>query len=187
MTLAFDPAAERARYEARQPFLARHWAMALELAPGIRFQPETEASVEDQVRETFWSEGNDPAQASAEALAEMRASFGALAPRREPAGVSVVATVMLGFPDESRNERMAALAELPERLRLILDDGQEVTPLVDRGYTGESERLPAVLALRYLIPAGRYPVGLTSLHAEVPGFFPGSTGWSTWACATTEG
>ncbi|HJV90694.1 MAG TPA: DUF3501 family protein [Holophagaceae bacterium] len=180
MTLAFDLDADRARYAARQPFLAQHWAMALELAPGVRFQPETEASVEDQVRETFWSEGNDPAQASAAELAEMRASFGALAPRREDGGGSIVATLMLGFPDETREARMAALAQLPERLHLVLDDGHEVTPQVDRGYTGESERLPAVLALRYLVPTGRRPVALVSLEPEVPGFFSGPAGWSAW-------
>ena len=180
MSTAFDLDAERARYASRQPFLARHWAMALELAPGIRFQPETEASVEDQVRETFWSEGNDPALATPEDLAEMRVSFSALAPRREGHGWSIVATLMLGFPDEIRNERMAALANLPERLRLVLDDGHEVTPQVDRGYTGESQRLPAVLGLRYLVPEGRQPVALISLEPEVPGFHAGPEAWGTW-------
>ncbi len=180
MSIAFDPAAERLRFEARQAFLARHWAMALELAPGLRFQPETEASAEDQVRETFWSEGNDPREASAIELTEMRTSFAALAPRREGQGWSVAATLMLGFPDEVRNARMAALADLPERLRLVLDDGHEVVPQVDRGYTGESERLPAVLSLRYLVPEGRQPVALISLHPEAPGFHPGPAGWNAW-------
>ncbi|HJV23633.1 MAG TPA: hypothetical protein VJ570_13095 [Holophagaceae bacterium] len=184
MSIAFDLDAERARYAARQPFLARHWAMALELAPGVRFQPETEASVEDQVRETFWSEGNDPDQASARELAEMRVSFGALAPRTEAEGISLVATLFLGFPEAVREARMAALAQLPERLRLVLDDGSEVTPAVDRGYTGASQRLPAVLALRYLVPDGRRPVALVSLEPEVPGFFPGPAGWSDWLPAS---
>ncbi len=183
MSIAFDLDAERARYAARQPFLARHWAMALELAPGVRFQPETEASVEDQVQETFWSEGHDPAQASPSELAEMRASFGALAPHREATGWSVVATLMLGFPEAIRNERMAALANLPERLRLVLDDGHEVVPQVDRGYTGASERLPAVLGLRYLVPEGRRPVALISLEPEVPGFYPGPDAWQSWTPA----
>lgn len=183
MSIAFDLDAERARYAARQPFLAQHWAMALELAPGVRFQPETEASVADQVRETFWSEGNDPDQASPEDLADMRVSFGALAPRREATGWSVVATLMLGFPEDIRAERMAALANLPERLRLVLDDGHEVAPQVDRGYTGASERLPAVLGLRYLVPDGRHPVALISLEPEVPGFHPGPASWRTWAPA----
>lgn len=181
MSLAFDLDAERARYASRQAFLAEHWAMALELAPGVRFQPETEASVEDQVRETFWSEGHDPAQASAAELAEMRASFAALAPRREPGGRSVVATLFLGFPEAARAERMAALADLPAQLHLVLDDGREMVPAVDRGYTGDSERLPAVLALRYLVPEGRSPVGLVSRHPEAAGFHPAPAGWARWA------
>ncbi|MBI3129979.1 MAG: hypothetical protein HYZ13_01340 [Acidobacteria bacterium] len=185
MSSAFDLDAEHARYAARRPFLARHWALALELAPGIRFQPETEASVEDQVRETFWSEGHDPAQATPESLAEMRASFGALAPRREANGWSIVATLMLGFPEEIRNARMAALANLPERLRLVLDDGHEVIPAVDRGYTGDSDRLPAVLGLRYLVPEGRQPVALLSLEPEVPGFHPGPESWGSWTPSQT--
>lgn len=180
MSLAFDLDAERARYASRQAFLARHWAMALELAPGVRFQPETEASVEDQVQETFWSEGHDPAQASPADVAEMRASFDALAPRVEDGGTSLVATLFLGFPEAVREARLAALAQLPERLRLVLDDGTEVTPAVDRGYTGASQRLPAVLALRYLVPTGRRPVALVSLEPEVPGFFPAPAAWSTW-------
>ena len=180
MSLAFDLDAERARYATRQAFLARHWAMALELAPGVRFQPETEASVEDQVRETFWSEGNDPALATAAELAEMRSSFAALAPRREPGGWSVAATLFLGFPEAVRAERMAALADLPPQLLLVLDDGREVAPEVDRGYTGDSERLPAVLALRYALPEGRTPVGLTSRHPEALGFHPAPAGWATW-------
>lgn len=180
MSTAFDPAAERARYHARLAFLADHWGMSLELGPGIRFQPETEASVEDQVRETFWSEGNDPAEASPEDLAEMRASFGALAPRRESNGWSVAATVMFAFPDETREQRLAALNDFPEGLRLILDNGKEVRPEVDRGYTGGSERLPSVLALRYRIPAGNRPVALISNHPEVSGTFQGPSSWAGW-------
>ena len=180
MSLAFDPTAERTRYHERLAFLASHWAMALELAPGIRFQPETEASVEDQVRETFWSEGNDPAQATQEALAEMRASFASLAPRRESDGWSVAATLMLAFPEETRAQGLAALADYPENLRLVLEDGHEVRPEVDRGYTGGSDRLPAVLALRYRIPAGSRPVALTAHHAGTPGAFPAPPDWTHW-------
>lgn len=181
MSIAFDLAAERARYHARLAFLADHWAMALELAPGIRFQPETQASVEDQVRETFWSEGVDPAKASDQERAEMQASFAALSPRREFDGWSVVATLMLGFPEESRAQRMAELAALPAALWLVLDDGREVGPEVDRGYTGASSRLPAVLALRYRLAAGRRPVALQARHAEVQGTFPAPPGWAGWA------
>lgn len=180
MSIAFDLDAEHARYAARQAFLARHWAMALELAPGVRFQPETEASVEDQVQETFWSEGTDPAQASAAELAEMRASFAAMAPRAEAGGTSLVATLFLGFPEAVREARLTALAQLPERLRLVLDDGTEVAPAVDRGYTGASQRLPAVLALRYFVPTGKRPVALASREPEVPGSFPAPPAWSAW-------
>lgn len=180
MTTAFDPTAERTRYHERLAFLANHWAMALELAPGVRFQPETEASVEDQVRETFWSEGNDPTEASPEDLAEMRTSFAALAPRRESEGWSVVATLMFGFPDAVRDQRLAALTGFPEQLRLGLADGQEVLPEVDRGYTGGSERLPAVLALRYRIPPGGRPVALISSHSEISASFPAPVAWAQW-------
>lgn len=180
MSLAFDPTAERSRYHERLAFLANHWATALELAPGIRFQPETLASVEDQVRETFWSEGNDPAQATLEELAEMRASFGSLAPRRESDGCSVAATLMFAFPEETRAQRLAALTDYPENLRLVLEDGREVRPEVDRGYTGGSERLPAVLALRYHIPAGCRPVGLIAPYVETPGAFSAPQGWAHW-------
>lgn len=180
MSIAFDLAAERARYHARLAFLADHWAMALELAPGIRFQPETQASVEDQVRETFWSEGADPAKASDQERAEMQASFAGLAPRRESDGWSVVATLMLGFPEESRAQRMTELAALPAALWLVLDDGRAVEPEVDRGHTGASSRLPAVLALRYRLPAGRRPVALRAQHAEVQGTFSAPPGWVGW-------
>lgn len=180
MSLAFDPVLERSRYHARLAFLASHWAMALELAPGIRFQPETEASVEDQVSETFWSEGTDPAEASEGEPTGMRSSFAVLSPRQEPGGWSVAATLMLGFPEAIRAERMAALADCPEGLRLRLDDGREVRPEVDRGPTGGSERLPAVLVLRYVIPAGRRPAELFSSHPQVPGTFPAPAAWADW-------
>lgn len=184
MSLAFDPLAERTRYQARLSFLADHWGRSLELAPGIRFQPETEASVEDQVRETFWSEGNDPDEASAEALVEMRASFEVLAPRRESGGTSVVATLMFAFPDETRDQRLAVLNDFPEGLRLVLADGREVQPEVDRGYTGGSERLPAVLAMRYRIPSGAHPVALLSNHPAVFGTFKAPQSWADWVPST---
>jgi hypothetical protein len=187
MSHAFDPTHERTRYHARLAFLAGHWAMALELAPGIRFQPETAASVEDQVRETFWSEGNDPAEASEEELAEMRSSFAALSPRPEADGWSVTATLMLGFPDDVRAERLAALAGFPEGLRVLLDEGSEVRPEVDRGHTGGSERLPAVLVLRYRIPTGRWPVALLSNHLRVAGTFQAPPGWAAWVPAASVG
>lgn len=180
MTIAFDLAAERERFQARQAFLAQHWAMALDLAPGVRFQPETEASVEDQVRETFWSEGNDPDLAPATDLAEMRASFAALAPRRESGGCSVAATLMLAFPEATRAAELARLEGFPEALRLVLDDGREVTPDVDRGHTGGSDRLPAVLALRYLLPDGRRVAALAIHHPAASGLHPAPSTWTSW-------
>lgn len=180
MSIAFDPAAEHARYQARLAFLADHWAMALELAPGVRFQPETQASVRDQVRETFWSEGQDPDLAPGAAFEEMEASFAILAPRRESGGWSIVATLYLGFPEPVREARMRELAGLPEALRLVLDDGREVRPDVDRGPTGDSDRLPAVLALRYALPGGRRPVALRAVHPALSGFHPGPQAWASW-------
>ncbi len=180
MTAPFDPAAERARFEARLPFLERHWTLRLDLGEGVAFQPETAESVEDQVRETFWSEGMDPALAPAEAWAEMGASFAALSPRREAGGWSLAATLYLGFPEEQRASRMADLAGLPEALRLVLQDGTEVVPVVDRGHTGHSKRLPAVLALRYTIPAERHPVALRAVHSTLAGRFEAPTAWRAW-------
>lgn len=186
MTLAFDLTAERARFEARQPFLAQHWAMAVDLAPGLRFQPETEASVADQVRETFWSEGNDPDVASPAEVEEMRASFDALAPRRESDGWSVVATLMLGFADATRDAELARLTDLPDALCLVLDDGREVPPAVDLGHTGGSDRLPAVLALRYAIPDGHGPVALAVQHPALAGVFPAPPAWRAWLPAGAQ-
>jgi hypothetical protein len=87
---------------------------------------------------------------------------------------------MLGFPEETRAERMAALSDLPTNLLLVLEDGQEVVPEVDRGYTGGSDRLPAVLGLRYLIPLGNHPVALRSRHLEATGSFPAPPSWGRW-------
>jgi hypothetical protein len=180
MLLAFDPSTERARYEARQAFLARQAALRLELAEGITFQPETTESVEDQVVETLWAEGMTLETAPAEDLAESRASFAVLAPRREPDGQSLVATLFLGFPDEVRDARLAALQRFPDQLRLELNDGSFAVPAVDRGAAGPDDRLPSVLALRYLIPDGRQIAALVSNHAEAPGRWAAPAAWAAW-------
>jgi len=180
MTLAFDPATERARFEARQAFLARQAALRLDLAGGVTFQPETAESVEDQVVETLWAEGKTPESVDAEELAEARASFSVLAPFDEPDGRSVVATLFLGFPDAVRARRLAALRGFPDQLRLELSDGALVAPEVDRGAADPEDRLPSVLALRYLIPDGRRIAALVSTHAEVSGRWPAPAAWTTW-------
>ena len=180
MTLAFDPAAERARFAARQPFLARQAALRLELAEGITFQPETEESVADQVSETLWAEGLTLESAPAEDLADARASFAVLAPHREGAARSIVATLFLGFPDAVRDRRLAALHVFPDQLRLELSDGSLVAPTVDRGTAGPEDRLPSVLALRYLIPDGPSIAALISTHAEAPGRWPAPATWIAW-------
>lgn len=178
--LVFDPATERARYEARRAFLARQGALRLELTEGISFQPETAESVEDQVVETLWAEGKTPDSVDAEELAEARASFAVLAPCREPGGQSIVATLFLGFPDEVRDARLATLQRFPDQLRLELNDGSLSTPQVDRGTAGPEERLPSVLALRYFIPDGRSLAALVSNHAETPGRWVAPAAWATW-------
>ena len=180
MNLAVDPATARARYEARQAFLARQAALRLELAQGITFQPETAESVEDQVVETLWAEGKTLDTVAAEELAEARASFSVLAPRREAGGRSLVATLFLGFPDATRDARLAALQRFPDQLQLELSDGSLAAPAVDRGAAGPDDRLPAVLALRYLIPDGRSIAALVSNHAEVPGRWVAPAAWSSW-------
>ena len=180
MLLAFDPSTERARYVARQAFLARQAALRLELAEGITFQPETTESVEDQVVETLWAEGMTLETAPAGDLAESRASFAVLAPRREPGGQSIVATLFLGFPDEVRDARLAALQRFPDQLRLELSDGSFATPAVDRGAAGPDDRLPSVLALRYLVPDGLQVAALVSNHAEAPGRWAAPAAWVAW-------
>ena len=141
--MVFDPAIERARFQARQAFLARQAALRLELAEGITFQPETAESVEDQIIETLWAEGKTPDTVDAGELAEARASFAVLAPRREGAARSIAATLMLGFPDEVRDRRLAVLHTFPDQLQLELSDGAMVTPVVDRGTAGPQDRLPS--------------------------------------------
>ena len=180
MLLAFDPATERARYQARLAFLARQEALRLDLAEGITFQPETAESVEDQVVETLWAEGMTLETAPANDVAEARASFAVLAPCREPEGLSLVATLFLGFPDQVRHERLAALQRFPDQLRLELSDGSFALPAVDRGAAGPEDRLPAVLALRYLIPDGCDIAALVSTHAEVPGRWVAPETWTSW-------
>lgn len=180
MFLAFDPATERARYEARQGFLARQAALRLDLAPGITFQPETAESCEDQVIETLWAEGMTMENAPTEDLAASRTSFAILAPRRELGGLSLVATLFLGFPDAMREARLAALQRFPDQLRLELSDGSLTAPTVDRGAAGPDDRLPAVLALRYLIPDGRSIASLVSNHAEVSGRWVAPAAWTAW-------
>lgn len=180
MTFAFDPAAERARYQARAGFLSWHRALALELAPGLTFQPETFASVEDQVVETLWAEGLVLESAPSEDVSEARASFSVLSPRREPGGWSVAATLMLAFPDEARSQRLADLHHLPDRLLLELNTGERVAPVVDRGTAGPGDRLPSVLALRYLIPHGAVPTALASTDPAAPGRWPAPSSWSAW-------
>ncbi|GLH74325.1 hypothetical protein GETHLI_28270 [Geothrix limicola] len=180
MNLVFDPSTERTRYEARQAFLARQEALRLDLALGITYQPETAESVEDQVVETLWAEGLTLKTAPPEDVAEARASFAVLAPRREPGGQSLVATLFLGFPDEVREARLAALQQFPDQLALELSDGSRAWPLVDRGAAGPEDRLPAVLALRYFIPDGCRIAALVSNHADVSGRWPAPAAWETW-------
>jgi hypothetical protein len=180
VNFVFDLATEHARFEARQAFLGRQAALRLELAEGITFQPETAESVEDQVVETLWAEGLTLDTAPAEDVAESRASFAVLAPRREPGGLSLVATLFLGFPDGVREARLAALQRFPDQLRLELDDGSQAPPAVDRGAAGPEDRLPAVLALRFLIPDGRSIAALVSNHAEVSGRWVAPAAWDAW-------
>jgi len=180
MLLAFDPAAERARFESRQAFLARQAALRLDLAAGITFQPETLESVEDQVIETLWAEGMTLNTAPPEDVAECRASFAVLAPRRERGGQSVVATLFLGFPDAVRDARLAALQRFPDQLCLELSDGTLVAPSVDRGAAGPDDRLPSVLALRFTLPDGRSIAALVSNHAEVTGRWVAPAAWAAW-------
>jgi hypothetical protein len=180
VNLAFDIATEHARFQARQAFLARQAALRLDLAEGITFQPETAESVEDQVVETLWAEGMTLDTAPVEDLAESRASFAVLAPRREPGGLSLVATLFLGFPDGVREARLAALQRFPDQLRLELSDGSLAAPTVDRGAAGPDDRLPAVLALRFLIPDGLSIAALVSNHAEVSGRWAAPAAWTAW-------
>ena len=180
MSLVFDPATEQARYQARQGLLSRQAALRLILGEGITFQPETAESVEDQLVETLWAEGKTLEACDPDEQAEARASFAVLAPRRESGGTSVAATLMLGFPDAEREGRLEALRGFPDQLTLALSDGSPVFPAVDRGTAGPQDRLPAVLALRYLIPDGLGIAALVSTHAALPGRWPAPAAWCAW-------
>jgi hypothetical protein len=180
MNPTFDPATEHTRFEARQAFLARQASLRLELAEGIAFQPETAERVADQVVETLWAEGKRVDTCPPDELAEARASFSVLAPRREPGGQSLAATLFFGFPEATRDRRLAALHGFPEQLLLECSDGSRVMPTVDRGTAGPEDRLPSVLALRYLIPDGRRIAALVSNHAGTPGRWAAPAAWSTW-------
>ncbi len=180
MIVAFDFATEQARYLARKPLLDRHWAQRLELSEGIVFQPETRESVEDQVVETLWAEGKTLDSISPEEEAEVRASFELLSPRREVEGWSLVATVLLGFPETFREQQLAALSGFPEQLFLELSDGTLLAPKVDRGAAKAKDRLPAVLALRYSIPDGLGIAALVCNHAEARGRWTAPASWSSW-------
>ncbi|MBK8727577.1 MAG: hypothetical protein IPL96_16435 [Holophagaceae bacterium] len=176
---AFDLQEESRRFSARNPLLQRHWAMRLDLAPGIAFQPETTESVEDQVLETLWAEGHTLETAGRELEAEIRASFALLTPRRETTSRTVAATLFLGFEESGRAARFEALRGLPDQLWLELSGGGFALPEVDGG-AGSGGRLTAVLALRYHIPEGQAPVALVCNHAEAPGRWAAPEAWTAW-------
>ncbi|MBS1767613.1 MAG: hypothetical protein JST05_09460 [Acidobacteria bacterium] len=171
-TLSLDPVLERARYEARLPLLQRQAALRVDLAPGIFLQPETLESVADQVRETLWAEGMTADACDPRALAEVEASFSVLSPRREERGWSVAATVMIGVDEVDREGRLRDLEGFPESLRLELADGRLLLPTVDKGSAPEGARLPAVLALRWMIPGDGRPESFRSVHPTVSGRWP---------------
>lgn len=170
--LSLDPALERARYEARRPLLAQLATLRAQLAPGIILQPETAASVADQVRETLWAEGKAPETCDPAELAEVEAAFAVLSPRREPEGWSLAATLLLGLPPQSREARLRALEGFPHQLVLELADGRRIAPLVDRGLAPEGGRLPAVLALRWDLPEDAEPRAFVSAHPGLRGRWP---------------
>ena len=178
--LVLDPVLERARYEARRPFLAAQEALRAVMAPGIFLQPETAESVADQVRETLWAEGRTPETCDPDELAEVQASFAVLSPRRESAGWSLAATLMIGLPEEVRSARLAALEGFPEQLGLGLADGRILRPSVDRGMAPEGGRMPTVLALRWTVPDGAKPEAFLSEHPELKGRWP-APDTSVWA------
>lgn len=180
MIAVFDSTTEQARYLARQPLLLRHTGLRLNLATGVDFQPETLESVEDQIVETLWAEGKTLATIGQAEAAEVRASFSALTPRREEGGISVAATLMLGFNTEEREQALERLRDLPWRLELELKSGARVAPEVDLGAASPNGRLPAVLALRYLIPTGEMPLALVSSQPSHLGRFESTLPWSTW-------
>ena len=156
-------------------------AMPMNLGRDFTGRGRTPGALADIARiETLWAEGKTPETTDPGELAEARASFAVLAPRRESGGWSLAATLMLGFPDAIRDQRLAALQDFPDRLLLELADGTRVAPDVDRGTAGPEDRLPAVLALRYQIPDGCTLAALVSNHAEVPGRWPAPAAWTHW-------
>lgn len=175
----FDPATEAERFSARREFLERQGALRLDLAPGITLQPETSESVEDQIRETLLAEGIVPVLDSVD-YREAAGSFAALAPRREPGGLSLAATLFLGFPEPERDARLQALENFPEGLALELADGTLILPAVDRGAARPGERLPAVLALRWSLPLGAQITALVADHPALAGRFPAPPSWGRW-------
>lgn len=175
----FDPAAEAERFAARRDFLARQEALRLDLAPGVTFQPETAESVEDQIRETLLAEGIEPVPGTAD-YQEAAASFAVLAPRRESGRISVAATLFLGFPAAERDARLFALEGFPEALVLELADGRRALPDVDLGAAQLGDRLPAVLALRWSLPAGAQVTGLAVVHPALTGRWLAPASWSRW-------
>jgi len=176
----FGAAVERDRFIARKPILERAWNLRLELTPGVCFQPETVESVEDQVVETLWAEGKTLESIDAAEASEVRASFAVLTPRREPGGISIAASLLLGFPADERDQLLGRLRGFPEQLRLELRSGAVVAPEVDRGAAGPQDRLPAVLALRYHVPEGEVPVALLSTHDALSGRFEPKHSWTGW-------
>jgi len=180
MSLIFNVATERDRYQARQLVLERAWNLRLELAPGVVFQPETVESVEDQVLETLWAEGKSLETIDTQEETEIRASFAVLTPRREPGGMSIAATLLLGFPADERGQMLGRLCGLPEQLMLELGSGARVAPEVDQGSASPGDRLPAVLALRYHLPQDEVPVALVSTHEALAGRFEPAGSWAGW-------
>lgn len=170
--LVLDPALERARYESRRPFLEAQEALRAGMAKGVFLQPETAESVADQVRETLWAEGKTLETCDSEELAEVQASFSVLSPRRESGGWSLAATLMLGFPEAERDQRLAALEGFPDQLLLEVSDGRALVPAVDRGLAPTGGRMPAVLALRWFVPDGAEPKAFLSDHPGIKGRWP---------------
>ena len=167
--IVLDPVVERARFEARRPFLERQAVLRVDLAPGIFLQPETAESVADQVRETLWAEGKSPETCGPEELAEVESSFMILSPRREFERWSLAATLMIGLPAGQREGGLRALEGFPDGLELELADGLRIRPAVDRGLAPEGGRLPAVLALRWQIPEMGEPRAFVSAHPALSG------------------
>jgi hypothetical protein len=113
-------------------------------------------------------------------LAEVKDSFAVLSPRREIGGWSLAATLMIGVPEETREAQLQALGGFPERFWLELEDGRRLEPAVDKGLAPEGGRLPAVLALRWLVPDGAKTRAFVSEHPVLSGRWaaPALGAWS---------